>query len=73
MALTEQAHFLAWMKRLDAGGDDNLAGIKTLRDDDLRLIEPQNIDVADRNRLGRRIDIHTAGCCSSASSAATVW
>jgi hypothetical protein len=36
------------MKCLNAGGDDDLPGIKPLRDDHLRLIKPQDIDVADQ-------------------------
>ena len=51
------------MKRLNAGGDDDLAGIEALRDDHLRLIESQHIDIADRNRgLVDGSTTHTAGC-----------
>ena len=58
---SEQADRLAGMKRLDAGGDDDIAGIETMRDDDRARIEAQQFDIAQRDGQLLGSTIQTAG------------
>src|SRR5262245_1874465 len=44
------------MKRLDTGGDNDLASVESLRNDCLRFVEPLHIHIADRHRVGGRIN-----------------
>ena len=44
------------MEGLDAGGDDDIALIQTVGDDDRPRIESQQLDVAQRDGQLRRID-----------------
>ena len=52
----EQAHLLARVQRLHAGGDDDLAGVQPAGRPTTVLVEAQHVDVAQRDGLARGID-----------------